>query len=491
MEKTSKITYYLILVGIIIFSFFNFSERFYPLLNSDYAINVLMTYKLNLPQDLYFWGQDRGGSLLPMLANLVYKVTSLSPIVSVSIIHYLILTLGYFALSTFFKNKSSKILLALVWFFPTWYYSAGFLLNFYGIQFSLMTIALFFLKRMMDSDNKFYKGINLVRTLIFLIISVWVSDLAIVSVFLLICFAVVLFVKNNKRPIKEVLKPFNLISIGLIIAFGIVGLLFIIYAKEHATTVENYKQLFSNTKEIGITLKVIMKTLGKVFMFKSESLLVSVYTYLIVIGIPLSIILSKASDNIDKSKNTTFYFFLIFALLNFIVLIISHWVFANACGRRYLTITYMSFAIAILLYFDITTSKFKSLRMTILFVVVICGSLSSVIYFYYPKRIPPAYNAIKQFETLGQAGIIAEYWNSYANACGSPELIIATPHDKSDVRNPLLVDEVFNQPKLYVLKVYWMDDYPDTLLQFNRTLIKKGHEFPIAGMDVCEYEVVE
>ncbi|MCF8297621.1 MAG: hypothetical protein K9J13_08785 [Saprospiraceae bacterium] len=492
MEKLPKITYYVILVGIIIFSFFNFSARFYPLLNSDYAVNILMAYKLNLPSDFYYWGQDRGGSLLPILVKILYKITSISPIICASIVHYIILIFGYFALLAFFEKRNTKLLLALVWFFPSWYYAPGFLQNFFGLQFSLMTMGLFCLKRMMDVDRNFSKGLFLIFALLIQVISLWVSDLSIVSIGLIMGFAAILFVRNNNKPFRALLQSFNLISIGLLIVFSVLAYIFISYAKAHATVVPMYAHLFNNAEEIGITIKVILKTLGNVFLFRAECYVVSIYAYLLVLGIPTAILLSKKSDTSkSKAKYTAFYFFLIFAVMNLIVAIISHWVFLNDVGRRYFVITYMSFAVAALLYFDLSTAKFKVLRMIILFVIVLSGSFSSIRYFYIPKRISPAYNSIKEFDKLGKAGIIADYWNSYINACVSPDLIVATPHDKSDVRNGYLIDEVLNQPKLYILKVYWMDNYPDTLVQFNRTLIKKGQEFPIAGMDACEYVVLK
>jgi len=276
-----------------------------------------------------------------------------------------------------------------------------------------------------------------------------------------------------------------------VIVFGVIAIVFINYAKSSADAVQDYKQLFNNTGEIGIALIVFVKTLGNVFAFKAESYLVSIYAYLIILGIPISIYLSKPNENKDKYGNTLLLFFLFFGILNLIVLIVSHWVFLNDFGRRYYSISYVSLAIAVLLYFDLSVAKYKKLRIIILSVIVICGSLSSIRYFYYPQRIPPHYNQIKEFDKLGKAGIISGYWNSYINACVSPHLIKATPHDLSNVRNRKLIEDVFQQPKLYVLKVYWMEQYPDTMVQFNKTLVKKGEGFPIAGMDICEYEVIE
>ncbi len=39
-----------------------------PNLNADRAIHVLMAADLKLPQDLYYWGQNRLGSIVPLLS---------------------------------------------------------------------------------------------------------------------------------------------------------------------------------------------------------------------------------------------------------------------------------------------------------------------------------------------------------------------------------------------------------------------------------------
>jgi len=69
--RIHSFVYYLLLFLLIFFSFYNFAEIYFPLLNSDMAITILMAQNLNLPGDLYFWGQDRAGSLIPLLANIL------------------------------------------------------------------------------------------------------------------------------------------------------------------------------------------------------------------------------------------------------------------------------------------------------------------------------------------------------------------------------------------------------------------------------------
>ncbi len=121
-------------------SFFLYSSAFFPLLNSDDAINILMIKDLQLPQDWYPWGQDRGGALIPLLAWPLHHLLGLSVVWAESIIHYLILFVGFGFLSKVFHSRLSVTILAIAWFFPT-YWFFGFLRFPFGVQYSLIPLA--------------------------------------------------------------------------------------------------------------------------------------------------------------------------------------------------------------------------------------------------------------------------------------------------------------------------------------------------------------
>lgn len=125
-------------------------------------------------------------------------------------------------------------------------------------------------------------------------------------------------------------------------------------------------------------------------------------------------------------------------------------------------------------------------------IIVIIGVLSPIysMKYIYPKHLKPQVEVSSEFLQLGEIGIIAEYWNSYINSCPDPDKIIATSHDKSDVKNPDFVDKVFKRPRLYIIKDMWMETFPDTPNQFGRTLLKKRNSFTIANSRVCEYTVI-
>ena len=123
--------------------------------------------------------------------------------------------------------------------------------------------------------------------------------------------------------------------------------------------------------------------------------------------------------------------------------------------------------------------------------MILTGAISSFYKFYYPKHIPARIQVLSEFQSLGDIGLISEYWYSYLSASPDPIHIKATPHDKDYVRNYKLVEEVFDQPRIFIIKDGWMDSFPDTLRQFGRTLVKKGDKFYLGECWINQYEIKE
>jgi hypothetical protein len=47
----------------------------------------------------------------------------------------------------------------------------------------------------------------------------------------------------------------------------------------------------------------------------------------------------------------------------------------------------------------------------------------------------------------------------------------------------------FNQPNLYLVKDMWLSEFPDTIRQFGRYLIRSGQSFHLGDSDFCKYQV--
>ncbi|MCX6243743.1 MAG: hypothetical protein NTU98_03480 [Bacteroidetes bacterium] len=484
--------YYLLLCLIILFSFYNFAEINYPLLTSDMAVNALMAQGVNIPGDLYFWGQDHGGSLLPLLANILVEAYKFPPVMAVSVIHYLILIAGFFALATLFRSRNTKLLLALVWFFPAWHFIDHVLLI-YGIQMSMIALAAYLLKIMQSSANWKLKLLWLGLASLTMILAVWVSDLVLVSLVLL---ALIVIWKYWPLINKELFRSFLKERIRryqalLVIVLFIIGTAFILYAKHNTTRVELYHtHHFTSLKEILTSFHLIFDSFFRVFTFCSGNIFESIYAWSVLAGIPILIVLSNTRNSFIRfcSNNRWLVFFALNGLATFFFLIHSHWVYINGTDRSYFSVVYISLWITFLLYIESTGSKNRQLRRVILTAIVLLGSFSAFSKFFVPERKLSRLSELTGFSRLGNAGLIADYNHAYLIASADPKHIKATPHDKDNVRNFGMAEEVYNMPKLFLVKDSWLDSFPDTTMQFGHLIVRRGMPFQCCSLTLCRYE---
>lgn len=480
-----QLSYYVLTVAIVVLSFFLYSSEFYPLLNSDDALNVLMAHYYRLPHDLYCWGQDRGGTLIPLISQLFMRIFHCPALLAVSLSNYLVLILGYIGLSSQIKSNYYKIVLAIIWFLPFQRFID--IVRFpIGVEYSLLGFSLFLIDKLLNGNNlkEPVKHALFISVIVLFTLAVWVSDLAIVSIFLLILVSFLFFYKNNHKISKKAL--FYLV-IGAVSCFS-----FIKFAKSFATQkTEGYLSL-NGVHEIHNALFLIQKSFWEVLTFSTNEIFVSIYAYLAIIFVfSFGLVVIKKKMFRRLVSNPWIVFFMADFLVILTILLLSSWVLANGMGRWYFVATYISLSMAIVLALDgmemCNTSKI--LKGGVLLLALI-GAISPVYTMKYsnPKTLQPKADVVGEFKQLGEIGIIADFWNSYVTSCPDPEHIKATPHDRSDVRSRELVDMVFEEEKIYVIKDMWMETFPDTLEQFGHVLLKEGDPFRLGGCEVCKYK---
>lgn len=492
MRKKNKIYYYIVITLIFLVSFRLYSSLFYPLLNSDHAVTVLMIHYFNLPEDLYFWGQDRMGSLIPLLGQIPFKIFNISALTSESIVHYFILLLGFFSFAHFLKSHFLKIIFAMIWFLPPMRLIDLTQLSF-GIHYSLIAMSCYlfdYYKQEKVQENYILRHSILTMIVVILISSVWVSDMALVSVFLLLIFQSYFYLKANYLLIRS-FKLFKKIEVYYSLAGFILGYVFISYAKSIAPSRQDYTT-FSDFDTIKLTITIFWNSITDFFKFKTNEPFTSIYAYLVII-LFVFLLFQMKKIRLSPDVRKWILFFLLDGILLLGIILLSHWTFLNGVPRRYFTCTYISISFFLLLLVDnLNTEKKRAYRInSLLFLTVFIGAIGTSynMKYIWPKTLTPKIEIVKEFETLGQIGIIADYWNAYLISCPNPDLIKATPHDTTwSVRNYAFVDEVFKQENIYVIRDGWLQNFPDTLIEFGRVLLKEGDEFRIGDCDVCRYK---
>ncbi|MDD4646339.1 MAG: hypothetical protein PHY99_10175 [Bacteroidales bacterium] len=485
MQQNSKIID-LLWIPVGIASFFVFSSRFSPLLNSDDAINILMIKDLRFPQDLYAWGQDRGGSLIPSLGWPLNHIAGLSVLWSESLIHYLILFVGYWCLSRFFKSGVSKLIFAIAWFFPPyWFWSLS---RFpFGIQYSLTGLALYILwVRKPVNSSGFKQLLPIFLATLVLATSLWVSDLNVTSIVALLLISLY-SLKSRGLSFRQVLM---MPAFKLIVITSALGIAFLLYAKVHAVETISYNHgILNNFSQIFESLAGLLSSVWHIITFQRETILFSVFGILAIILIALSLLWRPALNRVQKR---TCLFFVLDSAILLMTILFSHWAYSNGVSRRYFTGIYIGITIIILIVMENNSGKRRIILQAIAVTAVLIGGISYIHYLktVYPKTLKPMASVMGEFSRLGEIGVIGEYWNSYITACPDPYQITAIPHDSSFSRSQMLVDEVFTKPKLYVIKDMWLNEFPDSMYQYGYKLKRMGASFEIGNCVVNEYEKV-
>jgi hypothetical protein len=487
-QRLTDVSFYLVIILIIALSFFQHSSLFSPILNSDDAVVVLMIHNFHLPQDLYYWGANRFGSLIPLIGQIFYRILHFSPLASESIVHYLLLIAGFIGFASLFKSRLTKIIFAIFWFLPP-FRMIDVLKFSQGEQYCLIGIAILLLNKIYIRPIEKYgikQFLALSLVTIFFILSVWVSDLAIATVLIVLFIFISFFIKNNFGDFRE--KIFKKPELYFIISGFLIGALFIYYAKCHAVTTDNYYSFF-DLKTISDSFLLFKKSIGDILLFKANEPFTSIYLYFVLVILGY-VILNCRKIKYDKNNLKWFLIFSIDLIAIFIIILSSKWALLNGIPRRYFVCNYISFWIAFLITIEsFNALKYYKILMCTILITVFTGGLGTIynLKYIWPKTLTPMVKVVGEIKKLGNIGIIGDYWNSYIVSCPNPDLIKATPHDPYTVRNQDLVNEAFKQDKIYLIKDMWMESFPDTITLFNHQLQRKGSQFLLGNCYMNEY----
>jgi hypothetical protein len=478
-----------LVTAIVLVSFFLYASSYYPLLNSDDGLNILMTYYYELPRDLYCWGQDRGGTLIPFISQIFHRALGLSPVDAVSASNYLILILGYLGFASLFKSPTIRILFAVLWFMPSWRFID--LLRFpIGVQYSLVGFSLLLI-RSIDFKRK-SKAINhllLLAIVLTYTAAVWASDLAIVNIVIVLSLSAIWHFHEN----KSLRLPWPVI---VYTGFGALACaIFILYAKSNATAVNKAYTLFNDWSSIMRAFDIVGSQLLSILNFTSKDPAFGVFSWsiLVLLAFSLFAMLQKQVTFSTARRKWLFVFLLDFiAVLG--VIFLAKWVLMNNMGRWYFVTSYISATMVVLLVIDnIQAPRYAIVSKALLGMVALIGAFSTIHFLLtvQPKHLKPAIEDAKAFTALGEIGIIADFWNAYLNAAADPATIKATPKEGDNVRNDWMVEDVFEQPRLFVIKDNWFDEFPDTLSQFGYLLAKTGDPMFIGNCHTSEYKRIK
>jgi hypothetical protein len=490
--------YPFIIIIFIIISFRLYSYSYYPLLSSDDALNVLMAHHFDFTT-VYCWGQNRGGMLIPYMSQIFINLFGCSALTAVSISTYILLIIGFLSVSSLFSKKTVKTGFALAWFFPPMNFID--LLRFpIAMGFCVFFTLIWCINKMGKTEAKFVSSKNwrpLALIPLILILSIWVSDLCMISALLLLgilwvskkaCrnWATILYATGCWALCYTVIRLLKMTS-HMHMNLHVLNSLSEVWDAFKLFGTHLYNSLSFSTIDV-----ITDRTYQSRIPWFSHS-----YVYLLIIFLILffTFFLIKnhaiIKQNIKNRKwNLWTLFFLINSIAVFFICFLSNWVLKNGVGFWYFVATYISFSIFILLIIDrYPQAKFIKY---LLVMVILYGALSPVLEmkFVY-KTLTPRVELSRKIETLGRSGLIGSFWTSYISAVTNPDQITATEYDEGWTRNIKMTEDVFQQPDIYLIRDFWLDAFPDTTVQWNHTLVKEGEPFELDPVEICRYKIAD
>jgi len=487
------VAFYLLTVACIaIASYMLNGPEFSAWYGSDQAVHVLMANDFSWPRDLYYWRQDRLGSIVPFF-GYCFHLLGISTITATGIAKYGFLFLGYFVAAGFLKTRLAKLVLAFAWFYSLASFSTWTSLGHPYAENTALVLCTFALVErffQQNNQNSVSAHVIIVAATICWMLAIWVSDLTLALVPALGLQLLFHFYQSSRKHqtsfVAEISSRLrSKVSISFFIAL-LTGLWFVVNAKHHAYSIKEYSTLIASPESILGMMEHMVKQTWSFLAFHRGNPPQSIAAWGIIVCITL-LILGSFSNKRPISINIIPNVFLIAALSVFGAVMIAYWSNNPFPVLHHYTSVFPFAWLAGLLWFERLSTRWISF----LGIPIVITAFMTVASGYWHKEKhangPSPFETAKQIRTLGKASIIGDYWFSYIYASASPDSVIATAYQGHTVRRSTQAHQLVKEPFVYLAKDNWFDKFPDSIQQFNALLIKDGEPFQLANATFCRY----
>lgn len=492
MLKRNSLLLNFALFIIIILSFFLNAHCFLTSANSDMAVHVLMSESFRFPEDLYYWGQNRLGSIIPMIGSLFVKI-GFKPIIAVSIASYVLLSGAFYFFSKTIKNQLLVIVFALLVFFPSQFFGSYILIGQpYLGQFFFVSIPYFVFYKSISKEWEIDSRklqIYLPIATCSLGLSLWASELSVVTILIIGGGAAYYIAVKVNKIFAENGSINSLLKLCALSILGLIPALYLLYLAKSTAVGQIYdSNMFVNYKELLVIVNVVFESSWNILTFQENF-------FLPTIGIYLLLIVSLYLFKFNRKKGTSIFDFkvignvaLLNVILTFVVVCMSKWVFLNGVAIRYYSPVYIWAIIAIISFCD-QTLRPKDYKM---YTLLSIGAFFAVIHFIPIQALFTRishYERLRKFETMGSVSILGGYWDAYLIGMVNPAQIKVLPFDKEFVRNTHQVGEFMKNKTIHI--VHSAADtnlFVNDVYQFGYRLQKKGPVFQQVDYYLCAYE---
>ena len=500
-DRTKLFLYYGVLGLIIGTSFLFYAPCNYGYYNSDHAIHVLMSKEFRLPRDFFYWGQNRLGSFLPMVAFSLHKLIQIHYLYLCSLIQYLFLLTGFLILSKELKSLLLKLSLCALIFLPVNEYNALILIGHpYSSQLFAGSLFLFFLSlfsKHLLKNNTFGPKQFTISLLLsmgastFFIIGIWISEFN--AVLILIPITYILYVKNLRDIVQlHYRKPLFIMLGVLCFSFFLLGWLFYKQVKLSAVTVADgiYDKAFiDNIGDLWRNIAFYLPKLSTALFFKDPFPLENFFNWFLI---ALAVLTIFIPGYFNKKNQLTKKPLLVKALLvvciaSSVALFCSTWNFRSHFCPRYFTPVYIIFCFALLLilnYYDYR--KWITFSITALFLFFCFGYCYTYV---IKEKLKNPFELYGEYRNLPKGILIGDYWDVHKINSVAIDNLKSLPFDHSTVRNWDWKDELLSENNFYFLNNHntIKGGFGETILQFGLLFKYSGIKYVCNNTEVLLY----
>ncbi|MGZ3862619.1 MAG: hypothetical protein ACXVPN_02100 [Bacteroidia bacterium] len=456
-----------------------------------------MANSFSIPEDLYFWHQDRLGSLLPMLASFIVSVFPIESIYAVTIVLYGMLYGIWYFLSSFLREVYGKILLLVIVFIPfPVFFEQVYVGHPYCSQFFLMTLSIFLFEKTKSLHKPWLSFASLTGFGLTLFLSIWVSEASVLFIFSFFVMLIIshLRVSSSAKGLvitTEINFKNAVRFLAPVITSLIIVILFIKWAKSYTHHNAGYDKFFVEWDVFSKAFITFVDLFLDTVHFRDSSVFISVHNILVTIMV--LIMAGVTFYNIQKQKfrfNFITGVFFLNAFLSFFFLLASNWVHLMDYSYRYFTYSYFSLAVSLVFYgVGINYGPVKKVYLGLYTLALCAMSYGSYALCANPTGAGKELSAkqLQKLDSLGECGIIGDFWYSYVLGVNHSKMILTSPHEKSHVRSYKPLYSLFQKPHIYLVKNLWFDSFPDTISEFGYLLTKAKPPFNIGDLTFCEY----
>lgn len=430
------------ILGVMVVHFIYFQPALSPIFDSDGAIHVLMAQDFVFPQGLYFWGQDRLGSFVPMVSQPLVLL-GIPGIWVLSFIQFSLLIVTFL---NFAKDLSSlqKLSLSFLIFIP--YYHWWFLVS-TGQPYIPQLFFLSLIYRLFQ-DYSSWSAKHWWTFTLYGLLSIWISDLAITYVAVLALYKV-----YTERKSLNTTWTTHLLFQG---CTSFLFMFFLLRVKTATTVSEEYQQLIGPPSEWISVVKNLFAFYSSEATHFTEHWISSLGILLVMASLVLFFY-----QNLKRVFQNPWF---LSTLTILIATVISHWVFKN--GLRYFTLP-----LSLIVLFTLLGSKKRDFIQWGLFMGLLALSTSSFVNrvsLERPAVFMPKSVDVKSFAQKVNYPAVGPYWTVYqyaAYAHPSPDVIA---ENFWNVRNKWDFEKVLNQDSILVFKSEKYTVLKDSLTIYNR-----------------------